>query len=287
MLLELKDVSKRLGKFHIKDISMELPEGYILGLIGPNGSGKTSLIHLILGLYRPSKGDIIIDEKSYADDEVAIRNMIGAVLLDEMFDDGVSLLSNGIRYGRYYEDFNQDILEGYLERFNLDKKRKYNKLSKGEKLKFQFAFALSHDARLLILDEPTGNFDPEFRKEFFQVLKEFIADGTRSVIISTHLTEDLDKMADYILYIENGRTIFAGDIEKLRDSYRLLTGENYKINLIDKERVIHKEVGNYGTKALVTHRPRYTYDNEVTVAVPTLEELMYFVTKRDKGGRRR
>ncbi len=287
MLLELKDVSKRLGKFHIKNISMELPEGYILGLIGPNGSGKTSLIHLILGLYRPSQGDIAIDDKNYTDDEMAIRNMIGTVLLDEMFDDGVSLLSNGIRYGRYYEDFNQDVMEAYLERFNLDKKRKYNKLSKGEKLKFQFAFALSHDARLLILDEPTGNFDPEFRKEFFQVIKEFIADGTRSVIISTHLTDDLDKVADYILYIENGDTIFSGDIEKLRDSYRLVTGENYKINLIDKERIIHKEVGNYGTRALVTHRPRYTYDKEVTVTVPTLEELMYFVTKRDKGGRRR
>lgn len=287
MLLELKDVSKRLGKFHIKNISMELPEGYILGLIGPNGSGKTSLIHLILGLYKPSQGDIFIDGKSYTDDEMAIRNMIGTVLLDEMFDDGVSLLSNGIRYGRYYEKFNQEILETYLKRFNLDKKRKYNKLSKGEKLKFQFAFALSHDARLLILDEPTGNFDPEFRKEFFQVIKEFIADGTRSVIISTHLTEDLDKVADYILYIENGDTIFSGDIEKLRDSYRLVTGENYKINLIDKDRIIHKEVGNYGTRALVTHRPRYTYDKEVTVTIPTLEEVMYFVTKRDKGGRRR
>lgn len=287
MLLELKDVSKRLGKFHIKNISMELPEGYILGLIGPNGSGKTSLIHLILGLYKPSQGDIFIDGKGYTDDEMAIRNMIGTVLLDEMFDDGVSLLSNGIRYGRYYEKFNQEILEAYLERFNLDKKRKYNKLSKGEKLKFQFAFALSHDARLLILDEPTGNFDPEFRKEFFRVIKEFIADGTRSVIISTHLTEDLDKVADYILYIENGDTIFSGDIEKLRDSYRLVTGENYKINLIDKDRIVHKEVGNYGTRALVTHRPRYTYDKEVTVTIPTLEEVMYFVTKRDKGGRRR
>lgn len=285
MLLELKDVSKRLGKFHIKNISMDLPEGYILGLIGPNGSGKTSLIHLILGLYKPNSGDILIDGKSYADEEIAIRNMIGTVLLDEMFDDGVSLISNGIRYGRYYEKFNQDTLEAYLERFNLDKKRKYNKLSKGEKLKFQFAFSLSYNPKLLILDEPTGNFDPEFRKEFFQVIKEFIADGTRSVIISTHLTEDLDKMADYILYIENGSTIFAGDIEKLRDSYRLVTGENYKINLIDKERVIHKEVGNYGTRALVTHRPRYTYDKEVTVTVPTLEEVMYFVTKRGKGGR--
>ncbi len=287
MLLQLKNINKSLGKFRIKDISLELPEGYILGLIGPNGSGKTSLIHIILGLYKANTGELYIDGMTYEDKEIEIRNLIGTVLLDELFDGGASLKENGITYGSYYKNFSLETLEMYMQRFGLDGERKYRKLSKGEKLKFQFAFALSHEARLLILDEPTGNFDPQFRKEFFAVLKEYIADGTKSVILSTHLTEDLDKVADYILYIENGSTIFSGDIEKLRDSYRLLTGEKYKINLLPKEQVIHKEEGNYGTRALVHHKPRYTYDKEVTVAVPTLEELMYFTTKRDKGGRRR
>ena len=283
MLLELKDVSKRLGKFHIKNISMDLPEGYILGLIGPNGSGKTSLIHLILGLYKPNSGDILIDGKSYADEEIAIRNMIGTVLLDEMFDNGVSLLSNGIRYGRYYEKFNQEILEAYLERFNLDKKRKYNKLSKGEKLKFQFAFSLSYNPKLLILDEPTGNFDPEFRKEFFQVIKEFIADGTRSVIISTHLTEDLDKMADYLIYMEEGSILTAMDIEELRSKYRIIAGEDYRMKLLPEQRIIHMEKGEFATKALIRHRQIDTYDASYTVSAPKIDEFMYFVTKRDKG----
>ncbi len=287
MLLKLDGISKRLGKFHIKDISLELPEGYILGLIGPNGSGKTSLIHIILGLYNADAGELFIDGMGYDDSEVEIRNVIGTVLLDELFDHSASLRENGVNYGAYYKNFSIDTLEMYMERFGLDGKRKFKKLSKGEKLKFQFAFSLSHDAKLLILDEPTGNFDPQFRKEFFVVLKEYIADGTKSVILSTHLTEDLDKLADYILYIEDGSTIFSGDIEKLRDSYRLVTGEKYKINLIQPDRIIHKEDGNYVTKALVTHRPRYTYDKELTVTVPSLEELMYFVTKRNKGGSKR
>lgn len=287
MLLKLDGISKGLGKFHIKDISLELPEGYILGLIGPNGSGKTSLIHIILGLYKVDAGELLIDGMSYEKNEVEIRNLIGTVVLDELFDHSATLRENGINYGAYYRNFNLETLDMYMKRFGLDGDRKFKKLSKGEKLKFQFAFSLSYDAKLLILDEPTGNFDPNFRKEFFVVLKEYIADGTKSVILSTHLTEDLDKLADYILYIENGSTIFSGDIEKLRDSYRLLTGEKYKINLIHADRVIHKEEGNYGTKALVTHRPRYTYDKELTVSVPTIEELMYFVTKRNKGGSRR
>ena len=225
MLLQLKDISKSLGKFRIKDISVELPEGYIMGLIGPNGSGKTSLIHIILGLYKANAGEILIDGMSYKDSEVEIRNLIGTVLLDELFDHSATLKENGINYGAYYKNFKLETLEMYMKRFGLDGDRKFKKLSKGEKLKFQFAFALSYEAKLLILDEPTANFDPSFRKEFFAVLKEYIADGTKSVILSTHLTEDLDKIADYILYIENGSTIFSGDIEKLRDSYRLITGE--------------------------------------------------------------
>ncbi len=287
MLLKLESICKRLGKFKINNISLELPEGYILGLIGPNGSGKTSLIHIILGLYKADVGELLIDGMGYEDSEVEIRNIIGTVLLDELFDHSASLRENGVNYGAYYKNFSVDTLEMYMERFGLDGSRKFKKLSKGEKLKFQFAFSLSYGAKLLILDEPIGNFDPQFRKEFFAVLKEYIADGTKSVILSTHLTEDLDKLADYILYIEKGNTIFSGDIEKLRDSYRLVTGEKYKINLIQQDRIIHKEEGNYGTKALVAHRPRYTYDKELTVAVPSLEELMYFVTRRDKGGSRR
>ncbi len=287
MLLELKNVSKALGKFHMKDISLELPEGYILGLIGPNGSGKTTLIHIILGLYKANAGEVFVNGLSYEDRETEIRNLIGTVLLDELFDGSVTLRENGVNYGRFYEKFSLETLETYMKRFGLDGNRKFRKLSKGEKLKFQFSFALSYEAKLLILDEPTANFDPQFRKDFFEVLKEYIADGTRSVILSTHLTEDLDKMADYILYIEDGKTIFSGDIEKLRDSYRLLTGEKYKINLLPKDRVIHREEGNYRTRVLVSHRPRYTYDSELSVTIPTLEELMYFTTKREKGGIRR
>lgn len=281
MLIELKGVSKQLGTFKLKDISMELPKGYICGLIGPNGAGKTTLLHLILGLYRENAGEIRIDGQSYEEAEREIHDMIGTVLQEELFDGALTLGQNGDEYGSYYQSYRREILEEYLGRFGLDANRTYKKLSKGEKLKFQFAFALSHDAKLLILDEPTGNFDVSFREEFFKVLKEFIADGQRSVVLATHLTEDLDRVADYICYLEKGQIIFTGDIEELHDTYRLVTGEEYKVKLLRREDIIHMENGQYGTKALVKYRPRCVYDSLV-VTVPTIEELMYFMTKRGK-----
>ncbi|MBQ7776781.1 MAG: ABC transporter ATP-binding protein [Lachnospiraceae bacterium] len=282
MLVEFQNVSKRLGKFTLEDISFALPKGYIMGLIGPNGAGKTSLIHLMLGLYEPVEGQVRMAGKTFEDAKVDILNQIGTVLVEDIYDEALTLVQNGREYGRFYKEYSEESFLGYLKRFGLEEKRLYRKLSKGEKLKFQFAFALAHNPKLLILDEPTGNFDPDFREKFFQVLKEFIADGTKSVVLATHLTEDLDRLADYILYLEKGKAVFAGDIETLRDSYRLVVGERYKINLLRKERVIHVEEGNYGTKALVKHGPRYVYDESLTVTIPTIEELMYFMTKRGK-----
>lgn len=280
MLVELQNVSKRLGRFYLEDISMQLPEGYIMGLIGPNGAGKTSLLHVILGLYQPNAGTVAIDGMRYSDDEKSIREETGVVLLEDLFDGGLSLSANGARYGSFFQHYSGVTLEKYLERFGLNSKNKYRTLSRGEKLKFQFAFALAHDAKLLVLDEPTGNFDREFRREFFCVLKEFIADGTRSVILSTHLTDDLDRVADYILYLENGKSIFCGDIETLRDTYRLVTGESWQIRAIAKELVIHVEEGEYGMRALVKNSHRLPEDRTLTISVPTIEELMYFMTKR-------
>ena len=282
MLIECREVNKHLGSFHLEQISFNLPKGYIMGLIGPNGAGKTSLIHLKLGLYQADEGEILIDGKSYDKNEQEIRDITGTVLLEDLFDNALTLYQNGMAYGSFYKNYSEEVLERYLNRFSLDGNRKFKELSKGEKLKFQFAFALSHDAKLLVLDEPTGNFDVAFREEFFKVLKEFIADGERSVVLSTHLTEDLDRIADYICYLEKGKLLFAGDIETLHDTYRLVTGEEYKVKLLRKEDIIHMEKGGYGTKALIKYRPRHQYDAALTVTVPTIEELMYFMTKKGK-----
>ena len=287
MRIECKELKKNLDKYTMGPIDFDIPAGYIIGLVGPNGAGKTSLLNLLMGLYQPTGGEIRLDGMTHKEVQREILDRMGVVLVEDMtegflFDGSRTLLQNGNDFGRYYSRYREETLKEYLKRFKLEEKSLYRKLSKGQRLKYQLAFALAHDPKLLILDEPTGNFDPAFREEFFRILKEFMADGEKSVILATHITEDLDKIADYLIYLEKGQTVFAGDVETLRDSYRIVVGETYKIKLLAPEKIIHMEEGTYGTKALVKHSRRSLYDKEVTVMVPTIEELMYFMTKRRK-----
>lgn len=280
-MIQIEHVTKNFGNFKLSDINLSLPAGYICGLIGENGAGKTSLIHLLLGLYRPDDGQIFINENDINRDEVAAKNEIGYVLSEELFDGELTLLQNASLYGKYYKNYDRDTFLSYCKRFELDEKKKLKQQSKGQKLKFQFAFALSHAPKVLILDEPTANFDPTFRSDFIKILTEFIQDGTKSVLLATHLTSDLDRIGDYITFLHKGKIVFSSDRQEMEDSFRFVRGEDYKINLIPKERIIYKEKTEFGSKALVHHRPRYVYDNALSVDIPTIEDIMYYFVKGD------
>lgn len=278
-MLTLQHVNKKLGNFELKDISMELPKGYIMGLIGENGAGKTSLLYLILGLYKQNAGEISVLGMDYEKNEWEIRNALGFTLVEELFYGDISLKQNADMFGKHYENYDAEQFVNYCKEFELDVNKKLKKLSKGEKLKFQFAFALSHAPKLLILDEPTANFDPQFRKKFMQVITKFVSDGEHSVILATHLTTDLDQIADYIMFLHKGEMLFYMDKESLNDAYRMVGGEDYKINLLSKEKIVYKEKGQYGSKALVRHSRLNCYDSSLQLTIPTLEELMYFIVK--------
>lgn len=279
-LIQADDLSKTLGTFRLGPLSFVLPPGYLCGLIGPNGAGKTTLIHLLLGLYRPGGGRLLVDGMQYTEAEKQIHDRLGTVLAEDLMIPSMSLMENADYFGKYYSHYGREQMIHYLSLFHLEKDRKFGRLSKGEKLKCQFAFALSHGAKLLLLDEPAGNFDPDFREDFFRMIKEFIRDGSRSVILATHITQDLDRLADYIVYLENGTTVFAGDIEELHQCYRMVSGEKYKIMQFLQDRVIHLEENEYGAKALVAHSRMDRYETGLQVSDPTIEELMYFYTKR-------
>lgn len=282
-MIKLNKVKKLLGTFQLRDITLDIPEGYIIGLIGANGCGKTSLLHILMGLYQPNEGDVELMGLNYREHEDELHDMLGVVLQERLYEDHMTLQENGSYFGRFYSKYDEQYFLKLLENYELDPKKKYKHLSKGEELKFQFAFALAHHPRLLLLDEPTGNFDPDFRDEFLSKLKEFIADGKHTVILATHLTDDLDRIADYIIYMEKGSILLATDIEDIRTRYRIVAGEDYRMNLLPEQRIIHMEKGDFSTKALVRHRKIDEYDASYIVSAPTIEEFMYHVTKRKKG----
>ena len=275
-MIDCNNVSKRFTSFSLKNITFNLPAGYICGLIGENGSGKTTLINILSGLYSYD-GEVRISGRDYCNNEYDIKQDIGVVVHGDIFEAKESLISNANYFGRFYKKYSKNLLENYLERFNLNDKKKYKELSKGEKLKFALAFALAHEPRLLLLDEPGANFDIEFRKEFNSLLREFIIDGTRSVILSTHIISDVETFADYILFLKNGEQVLFGDVETIREKYRMVSGEKYKIKLL-KDRIIYLEEGRISCNALVKH-DKQGYDKELKVWEPGIDELMYYIGK--------
>ena len=266
----------------VGDISFYLPKGYICGLIGENGAGKTTLMRILMGLYN-SSGDIIIDGRKIRNEEDVVKDSLGLIIQDDFFDGKMSLEQIGSFYGELYTAFDMRLYLEYLERFMLDKTQKYKNLSKGMKIKAQFAFALSHDAKMFLFDEPTAGLDKDFREEFLEICADIVSDGERSIIISTNITEDIDRIADYILYMQDKKMLFYMQKEDLCNKFWIVTGEDYKCNLISKEAIVYKEKGTYSSSAMVVNSKRFLIDEVLEKKRPDIREFMYYLVK---GGKR-
>lgn len=282
-MIELKNISKSLDRFQLKDINFNIPKGYIMGLVGENGSGKTSILHMLMGLYALDEGQIAFDGRDFKEYEEEIKDEIGFVFAESLFVKQLSLMENADVYGEYYSNYDRDTFIDYCIRFDIDADAILKKCSRGETMKFQFAFALAHSPKYLFLDEPTSSFDPEFRDEFIHILTDFVKDGEHTVVLVTHLTDVLDRIADYITFVKDGKIEFSLDIENLQKTYLMLEGEDYKLNPY-KDRIIYKEKGNFGSKALIKHIKYTKYDNGIDVRGPSVEEVMYYLVK---GGKKR
>jgi ABC-2 type transport system ATP-binding protein len=283
ILIQITNVSKKLGKFAIRDLNLTIPDGYICGLVGRNGAGKTSLLHLLLGLYLPDSGSVqfeVSEPRTYPGDEKIIHDMIGTVLAEDLLDAHLTARENGTVYGGYFSGYDAEQYAKWLRKFHVEESSRFGRLSKGEKLKCQFAFALSCNPKYLILDEPAANFDPEFRKKFWEVLRAFVADGERSVLLASHLTEDLDREADYLIYLDDGKAVFGGDMESFREGFRILSGEAYRLKYVGGEKLLYLEEREFGgAKALVRYSRSLVYGDDITATRPTIEEFMYFYSK--------
>ena len=279
-LLEISHLDKQIGTLHLQDISFSLEPGYIFGLIGRNGSGKTSLIRTILNLYHKDSCAIIVNGCPMDLMEREAKNQIGFVLDEFIFEEKLSISANGRYFGSTYSKYDHRLFLQFCKRFNLDPKQKTDRLSKGQKTRFQLAFALSHQAKLFIMDEPAAGLDPLFRRELTGYMQELVEDGTRSVLFSTHLTADLDQIGDYIALIDEGRFCFCTDKESLRERFVLLKGTEQQIQslALHSPKILAAVHEQYGSTALAEY-PEPSMTEGLSVSCPTLAELLFYLRK--------
>lgn len=286
-MLKVTNLTKTISKssFKLQDISFHLPKGYICGLIGENGAGKTTLMNVITGLYKMDRvcgGEICINGHSMKEEESLAKESLGIILGDSFYDKNMNLEQIGIFYGELYREFNMEQYLSFLEQFSLDKKQKFKGLSKGMGIKVQLAFALSHNAKLFIFDEPCAGLDKKFREEFLRICVNLVSDGEKSVLISSHITEDLDRIADYIAYIQDGKMLIFDTKENLCDKFLIVKGEAYKCKLIHKAAIVYMEEGEYGASAMVINSRRYAIDDTLKTRIPDIREFMHYFVKGGK-----
>lgn len=224
--LEFNHVSLIWPDFKIDDVTFSLEKGYIMGLVGYNGAGKTTLFRLMANQYRNYKGKILIDGFDCRTQESKVKDITAFISDDQNFFFMETAKRNAEIYSPYYSDWDWDTFNKYLDYFNIPSGVRIMDMSRGTFLKFQLAFAVAHHPVLYAMDEPTAGFDPVFRYDFLRMLQNIIAQKSASILFSTHITSDLDKIADYITMLDNGRVLFSKDVETLFDEYRSNFHEN-------------------------------------------------------------
>lgn len=271
--------------FTLSDFDFRIEPGYILGLVGKNGAGKTTLIHTILGLYQPNEGTITVNGYDRVKESVKAKKNIAFITDECLFPLDLSPKNIGKIFGLLYDGFDYKMFEGYCKRFSIPMTKCLRKQSKGMKVKVQLAFCLSYDARLYVFDEPSAGLDPIFRKELLELFFEIVEDGTRSIILSTHLTDDLDKIADYILYVEDGKQNFFMEKEELVSKFKLIKGSRGQINYYNKYVVGRKDEDIFSEALVLLPEEDFEFRVPVQVSLPKIEDIMvYYMSDKKNVG---
>lgn len=224
-ILEVRGLNKSYRNFTLQDVSFSLPEGCITGFIGVNGAGKTTTLKTILGLTPKESGKIRFFDMDFDTEERSIKERLGIVFDSGGFYGELNLMEMKTLAASSYRSWDEAEFRRYLDRFSLNPRQKINTLSKGMRMKYALALALSHRAELLIMDEPTSGLDPLIRRQLLDILREYMERGGRGVFFSTHITSDLDRLADVLILIDRGRIVFQEEKDSLMERYRIVKGD--------------------------------------------------------------
>lgn len=285
-LLEVKNLSKHYKSFDLKDISFTLPRGYIMGYVGPNGSGKTTTLNLITGILKCSDGEVYIDGCTCNEDVRGYREQIGYVGDESYFPDNFTAKNIRSVLKDFYASFSEEKFNGFLQKWNLPEKKQVKDFSRGMKVMLMFASVLSRDTRLLVLDEATNGLDPVMRKEILKLLQEYVMDGQRSVIFSTHILSDLEQIADYIYFIDQGRTVLHDAKDEMIENFLLVKGESSAIPQALRQELIGLEENAYGFEAILPSDKAELLGNAFLVEKPNIDNIViHYIKNRETGNR--
>lgn len=274
--LEVKGLTKHFSGFTLRDVNITLPTGCIMGFIGENGAGKSSTLRLILGLLRPDGGSIeILGKTGFANDR-ALKEHVGVVMDECGFPENLMLSDVNAILRRCYRTWDERRFRSLAAYFQLPDRKRIKAFSRGMKMKLSIVAALSHDSRLLILDEATSGLDPIVRDELLDILLDFIQDETHSILISSHILSDLEKICDYITFIHQGRILFSSAKDELLSQYAIAKGSANVIARLNPSAIVGVRRGAFGTEALVR---RAAMPANIVSDPATLEEIMLYYVK--------
>ena len=274
--IEVRGLCKDYGDFRLDHVDLTVPGGTILGLIGENGAGKSTVIRCLLGLVRPDGGEISLLGR--APEEA--KEDIGVVLDESSFHEVLRAPQVGKIFAGLYAAWDPALYEHYLAKFGLPRDKKIKEFSRGMKMKLGIAVALSHRPKLLLLDEATGGLDPVVRNEILDEFLDFIQEEDHAVLISSHITSDLEKVADYVTYLHQGKVVLSESKDVIQDSYGRLGCTAADLLTVDSKDLVRVRKGSYGCEALVSDRAAFRKKYPQLMVEPiSLEDIMLFIGK--------
>ena len=273
-LLEVKNLSKHYKSFDLKDISFTLPKGYIMGYVGANGSGKTTTLNLITGILKGTEGGVRIDGLSREEDTSAYKEKIGYVGDESYFPDHLKIRHIRSILKDFYPSFSEEKFNGFIQGWKLPENKMIKDFSRGMKVMLMFASVLARETKLLVLDEATNGLDPVMRTEVLRLLQEYVMDGERSVIFSTHILSDLEHIADFIYFIHEGRTVLYDAKDEVIENFLLVKGESAKIPPALRRELIGLEENAYGFEAILPSDKAELLGSAFLFEKPTIDQIV-------------
>ncbi|MEK4303188.1 ABC transporter ATP-binding protein [Oceanobacillus sp. M60] len=282
-VIELHDVSKSLKAFTIDHMDLQIKQGYVTGFIGANGAGKSTTMKLIMNLLQPDNGEVSVFGLDYASHEKEIKDRIGFVYDSNIFYESLNLKDISRIVAPAYKHWNQKQFKAYVNQFELPLNKPMKKFSKGMQMKASIAMALSHDAELIVMDEPTAGLDPTSRRELLDIFQEVMIDGKRTILFSTHITSDLDRIADYIVLIDEGEILFDKPVYELQEQYAVVKGSTELLDADTEAYFIKIERSPNGFQALTKDvaTVKEVFGKHVVIEEASLEEIMFYMKGAD------